>query len=422
MNINYLRIKNFRCFKEEDWDLNRNFNVLIGNNGAGKTAVLDAISIGIGSFFLGIDNVYAKTILYKDIRKNTFAESREYQLPCEIELAGLIGNETLVWQRSVLSSRGNTRREKDTKKLIQIASSLQDEVRKGAKVNLPIFSYYGTGRLWADKKRETNTLKPSSRLDVYKNVIEPIHKSDTFLAWMKTRTLIELQTQVLDEALVLIKSVVSAFLEKNERINYDVKLDSIVLEKITNNGVSKIEWSQLSDGYRNVIALAADLAYQCYALNSHLGVHASNESYGVILIDEIDLHLHPSWQRTVVGSFKKAFPNLQFIVSTHSPFIIQSLKNEELIDLQGKDLEVDYYKKGIEEIVEKEMHVENPIRSLKYLDMLDSAEKYYEILEKYKKIPIPDKIKSILDEIEIKFSSDPAYVALLKSERKAKLR
>jgi len=78
MNIQSVRIKNFRCFSEEKWLLDEHFNVLIGNNATGKTSLLDAISIGIGSFFLGIDDVYAKTILYKDIRKNTFIESREY--------------------------------------------------------------------------------------------------------------------------------------------------------------------------------------------------------------------------------------------------------------------------------------------------------------------------------------------------------
>lgn len=424
MTINFLRVKNFRCFSDEKWYLNSHFNVLIGNNGTGKTSILDAISIGIGTFFLGIDSVFGKTIQDKDVRKNTYAESREHQLPCEIELTGVVGEnaESLTWQRSVIASKRNTRKEKDAERLIEIASSLQRSVRNDEKVGLPVFSYYGTGRLWADKKRTIKTLPLSSKFDVYRNVIDPIHNSDRFLAWMKKRAFIELQTQNEDEALSLVKSVVSTFLENNEQITFDVKLDSLVLNTLTAQGESVIEWTQLSDGYRNTIALAADIAYQCYALNSHWGVHATEKSKGVILIDEIDLHLHPSWQRKIVDSFKKAFPNLQFIVTTHSPFIIQSLNNDELIDLQGKDVETDYYKHGIEEIVEKEMHVENPIRSPKYMKMLKAAEHYYAILEEYKSGAIPEDIRRELDEVEIEFSNESAYVALLKSERKAKLK
>ncbi|OMP75649.1 AAA family ATPase [[Flexibacter] sp. ATCC 35208] len=424
MNIKNLRIKNFRCFPEKNWDLNGHFNVLIGNNATGKTAVLDAISIGIGSFFLGIDDVYAKTILYKDVRRNTFAESREYQLPCEIELSASIGEdeEILTWQRSVLSMRGNTRRDKDTNKLVNIAASLQNEARQGAKISLPVFNYYGTGRLWTEKRKVVKTIPLSSKFDAYQSAIEPIHSSAVFTSWMKTRTLTELQTQIKDEALVLVKAITSCFLQEGEKIEYDVKLDSIILNKISQGGISRIEWNELSDGYRNVIAMAADLAYRCYTLNSHFGLYAAEKSKGVILIDEIDLHLHPSWQRTIVESFKKAFPNLQFIATTHSPFIIQSLNNSELIDLQGKDMEVDYYKKGIEDITENEMHVDNPIRSEKYKQMLDAADTYYSILQNYKQGIIPDAVQKQLDEIESEFSSEPAYVALLKSERKANIK
>lgn len=421
MNIKLIKIKNFRCFSEGCWELNSRFNVLIGDNATGKTAFLDAASIGIGSFFLGLDMVYAKTILYKDIKKNTFSESREDQLPCEIELVGLVGegNEDISWKRSVLSSRGNTRRDTGTNKLAKFASTLQAAVRNGENVNLPVFNYYGTGRLWNERKANVKTLSRSSRLNAYLGAIEPIHNSNIFLSWMKTRTLVELQTNVKDEALLLVKAVVSSFLQRNERIEYDVKSDSMVLETLTKRGISKVEWTELSDGYRNAIAIAADLAYRCYTLNSHLGLMAAANSTGVVLIDEIDLHLHPKWQRTIVNSFKEAFPNLQFIATTHSPFIVQSLKNDELIDLQGKNLDADYYAKGIEEIVEHEMGVENPIRSAKYKAMLYAAEKYYHILSEFKGKDIPKNIQQELDLIESEFSNDPAYVALLISERKA---
>lgn len=95
----------------------------------------------------------------------------------------------------------------------------------------------------------------------------------------------------------------------------------------------KLAYSQLSDGYRNIIGLAADIAYRCIQLNPHLGENAVIDTPGIVLIDELDLHLHPNWQRQVVADLKNAFPNIQFVATTHSPFIVQSLEADELINL-----------------------------------------------------------------------------------------
>jgi predicted ATP-binding protein involved in virulence len=420
MRLKSLRLKNFRCFAEDRWEFDPQFNVLIGDNATGKTTILDALSIGIGSFFLGIDSVYAKTILYKDIRKNTFLENREYQLPCEIELEGNVGvnEENLIWERNVLSSKGNTRREKDTNKLAKMASEMQQLVRDGEKVDLPVFNYYGTGRLWQERKKTIKTLSPSSKFDAYIDSIEPISTSSRFVSWMKTRTLTELQTGIKDEALVLVKASVGCFLSTTERIEFDVKLDSIILEKLTNRGSNKIVWTEMSDGYRNIIAMAADLTYRCYTLNSHLGIHAIEQSKGVVLIDEIDLHLHPKWQRTVVDSFKKAFPNLQFIVTSHSPFVVQSLKNKELIDLEGKNFADDYNKRGVEDIVEGEMKVLNVHRSERFVKMKQKAAEYYDLISRsqnFKNDKDLELLMQELDQLLLPFYDEPAYVTYLES-------
>jgi predicted ATP-binding protein involved in virulence len=81
--------------------------------------------------------------------------------------------------------------------------------------------------------------------------------------------------------------------------------------------------------------MAADIAYRCIQLNPHLGENAVTDTPGVVLIDELDLHLHPNWQRHVVADLKNAFPNIQFVATTHSPFIVQSLEADELINLDN---------------------------------------------------------------------------------------
>jgi hypothetical protein len=82
-----------------------------------------------------------------------------------------------------------------------------------------------------------------------------------------------------------------------------------------------------------MIGMVADIAYRCVTLNPHLNQKALEKTNGLVLIDEIDLHLHPKWQKRVVNDLKKTFPQIQFIATTHSPFIVQSLQSDEVINL-----------------------------------------------------------------------------------------
>jgi hypothetical protein len=86
----------------------------------------------------------------------------------------------------------------------------------------------------------------------------------------------------------------------------------------------------LSDGLRNTIAMVADLAFRAYKLNPHLGARAALETPGVALIDEVDMFLHPSWQQSILPSLCAAFPQVQFIVSTHSPQVLTTVASESV--------------------------------------------------------------------------------------------
>ena len=94
----------------------------------------------------------------------------------------------------------------------------------------------------------------------------------------------------------------------------------------------------MSDGYRNMIGMIADIAYRCIKLNPHLGVNALKETNGLVLIDKLDLHLHPSWQKAIVKELTTSFPKIQFVATTHSPFIVQSLAKDQTINLEDQEL------------------------------------------------------------------------------------
>ena len=191
----------------------------------------------------------------------------------------------------------------------------------------------------------------------------------------------------------------------------------------TNEGEkNQLPFRLLSDGVRNMVGMVADIAYRCVMLNPYLGENAIKETQGIVLIDELDLHLHPTWQKKVVEDLKTTFPNIQFVASTHSPFIVQSLKSDELINLD-RAVDMDFQKLGLEEISESVMGVEHR-KSETFVEMEKVATQYYELVEKGSKTTDKTKLEQIkeqLDELLILFSEDPAFTAQLKMERLAKL-
>jgi predicted ATP-binding protein involved in virulence len=155
-------------------------------------------------------------------------------------------------------------------------------------------------------------------------------------------------------------------------------------------------------------------------LNPHLGKYAAKKSTGVILIDELDLHLHPKWQRRVVDDLKRTFPAIQFICSTHSPFLIQSLEPGELIRLQDTDAGGEYSNQSLEEIVEHVQGVPMPQRNRQAEVLSEAVEQYVKALKK------PRVTKAAVRRAEIRYreaaepySPNPGLNALLKLEAMA---
>lgn len=180
----------------------------------------------------------------------------------------------------------------------------------------------------------------------------------------------------------------------------------------------------LSDGYRSVISIIADLASRMAMLNPFLGDNVCKLTSGVVLIDELDLHLHPKWQRKIVEDLKKVFPLVQFITTTHSPFIIQSLNPGELrrikkIDDDEEVKAVEFINKSIEEISEIAMEMDNVKKSQKLLEKSEVAKEYFELLLKGEnpESEIVEKTKERLDYLEGLYSEDTAYHSFLKVKR-----
>lgn len=110
-------------------------------------------------------------------------------------------------------------------------------------------------------------------------------------------------------------------------LEYSEEHEELVLNHDTHG---ELKVSQLSDGIRNMLALVGDIVHRCYKLNAHMGEAAPLRTHGILMIDEVGMHLHPSWQQTVLTDLITAFPKLQFIVTTHSPQVLSTVKRENI--------------------------------------------------------------------------------------------
>ena len=180
-------------------------------------------------------------------------------------------------------------------------------------------------------------------------------------------------------------------------------------------------FDELSDGQRRLAGLFMEIAVRASSLNSHLGERCVAETPGLVLIDELDMHLHPQWQRTVIDDLLGTFPKLQFIVASHSPFLIQSALDRGIVIDVATGERASATDHSIEDIAEQVMGVDQPQRSQRFLEMRQLAQEYLELMES--PTPTPEAkaaLKVRLDQALSVFADDPAAAAWLSQRRIAK--
>ena len=251
----------------------------------------------------------------------------------------------------------------------------------------------------------------------YLDCLNPASDAKRLIEWFKTQEMAAIQRGIKLKTLEACRQAIIACVPGAEKVYFDVGEDQL---KLDINGES-LPFDYLSDGYRNALAMVADIAVRAATLNPSLEADAVLKTPGVVLIDEIDLHLHPKWQRQVVDDLISAFPCIQFIATTHSPFVIQSLPNRPHVRLLNLDDEEadEYVNMSVEDITENVQGVDIPQRSQRYREMMEAAEKYYSVLRDANGAT-PERVEELkqrLDKLSLPFSDDPAYQAFLRSQR-----
>lgn len=349
MKLKNIKISNYRCFKEAAIDFDDHITLVVGKNGAGKTAILDAVAVSVSTFLLGIDGGVSRSIL-KDDARYEFHDLNgtidpQHQFPVSIESTGdCLDQQNVKWLRSLNSESGKTTI-KDAVELTGIAKKAQSQIMKGDKfLVLPLISYYGTGRLYAQKKEKRNlkSLTEFKRQVGYVDCMAAESNEKLMLNWFQMQTLKNLQEQqktgILERPLLL-KTVEKAICRSFERISgarnasliFDLDTHRLVLEFQNADGsAQRFAMNEMSDGYKNTLSMIGDIAYRMAVLNPTLGDQVLEKTPGVVLIDEIDLHLHPQWQQTILSDLHAIFPEVQFIASSHAPAVINSVPREQI--------------------------------------------------------------------------------------------
>lgn len=346
MHIEKIIIENFKAIANIEIEFQPGINLLIGDNGVGKTSILEAISVAFGGFLSGVSGVSSKNILQEDIRiclnrLGSASSGIEYMTPVRIQCVAEIDGKQYKWKQERKDETGNSKTKLDNRDISKYAQNITNNI----KAVLPLFSFQSEARVWQKKRGDFGTAlkkKLNDRRCGYIGCLDYSLDVKGIKAWCLKMELASFQQNRKIEEYESFKLIVSSVMQKmNEldeapKIYYSQQMEDIVYREKEQD----MPISYMSAGYQSLLWMSMDLAYRLALLNPEAGKNIFCLP-GIVLIDELDMHLHPKWQWNVVKALEETLPNIQFIIATHSPIVISSCKNENLILIRNNQ-EISY--------------------------------------------------------------------------------
>ncbi len=350
VKLQSIRLRNYRCHENLTVEFNSQFNAIAAINGGGKTSLLRAISDGLVYLLDGLGVSTGRSqrhLLSESVRTVPRKIAGRYRYENIYPLAIGLRAEVEVADRIEWTV--------ELKGEINAPSLMPDEAfhhwqsshGRHAQVAspqlglLPLVAFYRANRHWpaATISAVDAAQARESRDDAYANWQDAALDAGTLQRWIIAKSLERLQAAVDhdgdtsaidDDELAAVNQAIRSVLENAAGLRYDMTRKSVVLDWATGRHDS-IAFENLSDGQRAIICLVADIGRRACLANPMPGALAPLVTPGIILIDELDVHLHPHWQRLITRGLKAAFPAMQFIVATHSPQVLGELQPEEII-------------------------------------------------------------------------------------------
>ncbi|MCA9208873.1 MAG: AAA family ATPase, partial [Planctomycetales bacterium] len=329
---------------------------LVGENGSGKTSLLDALAVALGVWLLDVPDseiansqrpIYPGEIRLEPRRDGDRTLFSEAWNGVEIRASGEIDEQAVHWTREIPMGKERTSNHyaQETRTLIR---SLYDRSQH-ENVLLPVIAYYGAGRGWLshrERKKKTTT-RPARRWAAFYDCLNERIRVADLVQWFRDETTAAGNRQGrFRPGFEAVRRAVLRCVPGADGIWFDTDRKDILLSI---DGHAQ-PLSNLSAGQRMMLALVADIAIKAVTQNNFL-VPADTltdedeplprvlaQTTGVVLIDELDVHLHPRWQRRVAHDLKSTFPSIQFVCTSHSPQIIGELPPEEIRLLDDSEI------------------------------------------------------------------------------------
>ncbi|UWQ90496.1 AAA family ATPase [Rhodobacteraceae bacterium M382] len=428
MDIKEVCLRNIGCFESQciqlapSENLSGNVTVFVGNNGSGKTSILKAIATGLSWFVSRLRSETGKgTPLPELVISNGKATGAiEITIPGEPNFGGESENAKAGFSWTITNTRKG--RNAEERSHLSGASALANHFRSALsgdeKASLPLVAFYPVERVVLDVPLKIRNKHSFDQLDGYDNSLSQGVDFRRFFEWFRNREDTENETSLSADALEALRNVLGdnaelwAKLRELNASSRDRQLSAVRqavsefmpgFENLKVRRKPRLHMSidkdgetfnvlQLSQGEKSLMALVGDIARRLAMMNP--GMDNPLNGDGIILIDEVDLHLHPTWQRSIVRRLTKTFPNCQFVLTSHSPLVISDSTDILVYALENGELETlsSQYGQDVNSVLLEVM--ETPIRN-EYVD---------------------GKIKDILDAVqENEFSTASALIKELES-------
>ncbi len=339
MKLNNIKIRNFRGCQDVQLDFDKNMTVIVGANGSGKSTILDAISISLSWIIARVRNIKAQGLFIAD--EEIYNGSKAGYIDAQFD-----GIEKLLIPSK--TQKGFSKEyTSDLKDLNRYCDSIREKIElTEKKTSLPILVKYGVRRAVVDIPLRIKKSHIFDLFEAYENSLRGDANFRNFFEWYRNQEDIENENLREsynlfnsgnpnafhpDKTLETVRNSIRKFMPAFDEIR--VTRNPLQM-RIRKNGFS-LNVSQLSDGEKIYMALVGDLCRRLTLANPTLDDPLQGE--GIVLIDELDLHLHPQWQTEIATKLCETFPNIQFIVTTHSPLVITNVQSSQLRILSSTD-------------------------------------------------------------------------------------
>ena len=378
MKIKKLRMESFRGVRELTLDFDTQLNILIGDNGSGKSSTLDCLAAFLNHIaeqvkilhpnkdnFIQAMSGGSKNIFLDDDIAIGNAERLEARLDIILDSVDI--------EYHIRKYKANT---SSLSALLEIEKQesylTQNLTIPTLATTIPTLVHYSVKRdILFEESQNPQQDKNHNILDAYNRAFtggQVVFKE--FFEWF--RTLEEVENELIrdtpdyrDRQLEAVRQAIYTFLPefKDLRIRRRPELRMTVTKQGT-----ELTINQLSDGEKNLLAMVGDLARRLAIANPDM--EKPEQGSGVVLIDEIELHLHPKWQRMVIPALLRTFPNCQFIITTHSPQVLGEVKDGKIYRLEKTETGVTAeivrtYGRDSNRILEDEMGVPKRNQAIK---------------------------------------------------------